>query len=360
MQAKNSSNIDFKKYIFFYKNAQYLGASHLLNKFISNSDEVIIPASVSHGVDFYHSHFLQDMDAIEPLHWACRKDFVKVKPTFIAPHPWTINLSLSNYSNSSKSSLLIGPPPSIDNDANLLSILKKKSIVDFDILIKPKGDFKSSIEFWNKHGFSTRTAGIADKNFYSRLAQILSEYHNIICPTISSALFFSASMGKKIITIPEYSYKVYENMNYLDEVDTESLKARDIVKIIINGNLVEISELSQFLLGFDYLGEASAIKKEILELSASLIHPFNIYKNNVIPYWIREFLTLSLKKQKIMRFSPQDYFDLFSKGHVGVMTMAEFDLRLNGKNKNNFNLERVKFIPEKTEPGYGYPQYSQL
>ena len=337
MPVKNNLFQNFQKNIFFYKNSQYLGASNLLNRFLSNPPETLIPASVSHGVDFYHTYFAQDIDSIEPIHWACRGDVDRIKPTFIAPHPWTINYALSDFSQVGSGSLVIGPPPSIENDLNLLDHLKKNSISNYDILIKPRGNYQESMQFWQNQGATTRTVGPPDKDFYTKLTSILSSYKNIICPTISSALFFSASIGKNIITIPEFTFKVFENMNYLDEVNENSFESRDIVKKLVNGSSKEITEVSKFLLGFDYLGDALQINKSISEFSSSVVHPFNLYKGNKIPYSVREFFTLATKKQKIMRMDYKDYIKLISKGHVGVMTMCEFDFRLNGKNSRNFN-----------------------
>lgn len=357
MPITKRKNLNLEKYRFFYKNSNYLGASKILKNFLSIDQNIIIPASVSHGVDFYNTYFAQDIDAIEPIHWACRDDIEKVKPCFIAPHPWTMHLSQTKYQSNGSGDLIIGPPPSLENDQNLLKLLKKYSLLDSEILIKPKGNYLSSIKFWNDNGIKTRSAGSADENFYDRLLGILSNYNNIICPTISSALFFAASIRKHIIVIPEYTYTVYENMNYLQEVDGNSKKSQAIIETILSGNPREISELSQFLLGFDYLDKKDKIKDEVLSLIASLEHPFQKYENNKIPYFIREFLTIITRKQKIMRMDLKDYSELFLKGHVGIMTMREFDFRLNGVNKNNFNLERVKFIPGKTEPGFGYKQY---
>jgi len=357
MSKTKSKKLNLDKYRFFYKNSDYLGASKILKDFLSIDQNIVIPASVSHGVDFYHTHFAQDIDAIEPIHWSCRDDIDKVKPFFVAPHPWTMNLSQSKYQSNSSGSLIIGPPPSPENDHNLLKLLKKHSLLDSDILVKPKGNYLSSIKFWNDNGIQTRSAGSADENFYNRLLEILSNYKNIICPTLSSALFFAASIRKNIIVIPEYTYRVYENMNYLQEADGNSKKSQAIIETIVSGNAREISELSQFLLGFDYLAKKDKIKDEVLSLIANLEHPFQKYENNKIPYLIREFLTIITSKQKIMRMDLKDYFELFLKGHVGIMTMSEFDFRLNGVNKHNFNLERVKFIPGKTEPGFGYQQY---
>jgi hypothetical protein len=357
MKLLHGTHLDLNKFDFFYKNSSYLGASTLLKKFLKLDPNILIPASVSHGVDYYHSHFAQDIDAIEPLHWSCRKDIDHVKPTFIAPHPWSINFSLSDYSAKGKGTLVIGPPPSQENDVNLLKLLKQYSIKNFDILIKPKGNYLDSMIFWEKNGISTLSAGAPDYLFYERLASIISRYQTIVCPSISSALFFSASIGKNITVIPEYTMKVYENMNLLQEWDASSEKASNIVKTIISGNSKEICDLSQFLLGFDYLDEAKQITQNIDKLMLNLKNPFNQYKENTIPYFLREFLTIHTKKPRIMRMDFRDYFDLLSRGHVGVMTVCDFDMRLNGKNDKNFSLQRVKFIPGKTEPGFGYKQY---
>lgn len=357
MRLQNNIRVDLQKYSSYYKNSTYLGASILLKKFLDIDPDALIPASVSHGVDYYHCHYAQDIDSIEPIHWSCTGDIEQLKPTFFAPHPWAININLSNKAPNGKGTLLIGAAPSIENDKNLFQLLKKHSLQNFDILIKPKGNYLDSFKFWEKKGIRCFTAGAADNLFYHRLASIISEYENIICPELTSALFFSASIGKNIIIIPEFKRKVYENMNLLDEWDISSQKATNVVNTILSGKKNEIADLSQFLLGFDYLNNSARIRKDIFELLSQISRPFNEYQNNKIPYCIREFLALSLDKPRIMKMDYKDYFHLIAKGHVGILTICDFDLRSNGKDIKNFNLERIKFVPGTTEPGFGYPQY---
>jgi hypothetical protein len=226
-----------------------MGADRIFNTFLGLPTSLVVPLSISHGVDFGHLDKPMDVDGAEPIHWAYNAEIferaLKIKPTILAPHPW---LMLSNWApiGPPLGTVVVAAPPSPENDRNLLRALKGLA-GPTTIIVKPRGSFQASIEFWRAQGLNATTAGAEGPDFYQNLYRILSGATKVIGCNFSSALIFAAAIGKETGIIENYSHHTY--VHKATRANYQSTQVSKIAKIVINGSRDEIAACAIQLLG---------------------------------------------------------------------------------------------------------------
>lgn len=344
-----------KRYARFYTSARRMGADLALKNFLGMSADAVIPMSVSHGIDFGHCYRPFDVDAVEPLHWsynsAMHEAASKVKPSVLAPHPWAL-VTPTSTAAAPKGTLVIGPPPSPENDERLYQLIKHDVRSDWAILVKARGNHDGSVRYWRSRGLDVVTADQPDADFYARLAGILAAHEVVIGCTFSSALVFAATLHKEIVLLRNYFYEAYEHTHYEEEVDLSSDRARKFVRQFADAKETERTALSRELLGYQFLGSADGVRAELESAIAALERPFYTPSRNPLAYWLRQTGASIFSKQGLLRYSTQDIGLKFRGRHCCIMRMNDIDVWLHGKNESNFSLTPVPFVPGVTEFGF--------
>ena len=345
-----------KKYEKLYKSASSMGGARILRKYLGLNSDFPVPLSLAHGVDMDHCYTAMDVQAIEPIHWSYNNSIYKrakeFKSSIELPHPWLM-LKSNRAKKKGTGTLVIGPPPGKRNDTALLASLNKLEIESYDLLLKHRGDVDASRDFWVLNGVNVITAGGRDDFFYDRLFDCLENYEYVIGCTLSSALFFAASIGCKCRLIEDYSFYTYDTRDYLEVVNYESAVARGFVNLLKSNSDFAASEFALELLGKKYLDNVENNKKNLLDLMGEIKSPINCngkYRCILAGFMLRVpwflggggFLRSGFFKYFINKFSPK----------VLMIKTNEIDIWLNGVNENNFSFVKVDYKRGVTEPGW--------
>ena len=353
--------LDLRPYSKLYFSSRYMGAATLFRRFYGLPEDTVIPLSVAHGVDFGHCHLPMDVTSVEPIHWSCNPFMLQAarqyKPSILVPHPWVMHLGGRDQFTGT-GVLVIGPPPSPENDSALHALIKNDIRDDWAILVKARGAYQASMRFWETVGLRPLTASGPDNTFYSRLADLLGRFDTIVGCTFSSALVFAASIGKRVRLLHGYSYRAYENAGYETEVNLASERARAVVRTFAEEHHSVNQDLSRQLLGFDQVTRNGATVRELRSLVSGLKRPFWNDPSLRIPYRIRESAAMALGKPKILRAGLRTYVEHVRRANICIMRINEFDLWLNGKNADNFSLTPTPYVRGVTEPGIAPGGYS--
>lgn len=351
-------------YSLFYDLSNRKGVGHIFNEYMGFNKGDIVPVGVSHGVDFEHCYQPMDVYSTEPIYWAYNTRIFerakKIKPCLLMPHPWSILVHENDFIKG-KGTLIIGPPPGISNDQLLYDKVKKDITSDWSILIK--GGVKESMQFWADKGVKPITSGNNNnERFFYDLFYMLSKYRNIVACTFSSAVIFSASIGKNIIFIDGYRYTAYDTPKYLDIVNFESDYSKLVVSEFLNSPKDRVTDLAKEILGFDLISQRYRAKQDYLKLLESIDKP--VFSRKIEQ---KHFLNFKIELAKF--FSRPDiinrsFMDLIllpkkivSKNKVMVKTMDELSIWVDGKNENNFTSYLIPYKKGVTIPGEAVDKY---
>lgn len=346
------NQINLKKYSFMYKSLERCGVSKIINNYLDLPEDTLIPLSLSHGVDMGHCFCAMDTHQPEPIHWAYNDSIYrrssKVKKSLKIPHPWSMIVESKKISKG-KGSLIIAPPPGELNDNNLWEYLKSKNYGELSILLKLRNVDKSkrSLDFWEKKGIKVVTAGEQDAQFYNRLFNILNDYENVIAPTVSSAVFFASSIGKKVKFISGYSYYSFDVLNYEKFVNLHSKYTRSLISNFLKSSDSERSVLSREILGFNYLNDREVIKAELQKAIKELKTP--VYtENGKLVMLVKLFICRVTKQSAFIRKGTfkvvlNYLIKLIKKDTLVIKETSELDLWVQGCNLNNFKY----IVPDK-------------
>ncbi|WP_377347483.1 hypothetical protein [Pistricoccus aurantiacus] len=336
-----------------------MGSADLFRNFVGEIQDFPVALSISHGVDFGHCFGVMDIDNIEPIHWSCNQEIhdkaSKIKPSIIAPHPWAI-LAGQGLPEAGRGTLVIGPPPGPENDERLYNLIKDRLIDDVSILIKVRGNYQNSMDFWKSKGITPVTAGGRDEDFYVRLYKLLSKYRAVVGVTFSSALIFAASIGKEVSLINGYCYRFYDVGNYKEKVNFSSSSARRVVKNFLDGSFSDKTELSRYLLGFSYLNESIKIKNHYLEVLNSLKEPFFSNKSyKAINFFKINFAIFSGRHGLIKKNMIELLFHFKSKD-ISLVELCEI-CAWTSEISTSIKIKKVQWKKGVTVPGYAVVQY---
>jgi len=349
---------NLRKYKDLYKSSEAMGAAKILRDYLNLGEDFPIPLSISHGVDMNQCPVAMDVNSVEPIHWSCNQSVheraSKVKPSVRLPHPWLM-LKAKRPAKLGKGILVIGPPPGISNDLNLLNCLKRLDL-DFSschLLLKFRGATDSSRDFWEENGIRVVTAGEWDNLFYDRLFSVIERYECVIGCTLSSAIFFAASIGKECRIIEDYTYSAYDVVNYLDNTDFGSDMARKFSILLKDGDQVAISTMALNVLGVDFIKDVNSLEHELLRAIEDIQCPVHFVVTNgeferLIILWISKLFGRS----GLIRYGFFSYFKARITMRVSIIKINEFDAWISGVNEKNCDIKEVKYVKNKTEPGW--------
>lgn len=347
---------ELKKYINLYKSAKPLGSARILRDYLELDDDFPVPLSIPHGVDMNHCVTAMDIQSIEPIHWSCNQFVheraVKVKPAVRLPHPWLM-LKANRPLKPGAGVLVIGPPPGVSNDKALLDCLTNIRLSSFDILLKYRGDVDSSRSFWVSNNINVVSAGLPDDFFYDRLFDLLGKYEYVIGCTLSSALFFAASIGKKCKLIEDYTFSAYDGSSYLDQFDLSSSVARGFTRLLREQNYSETADMALDILGGAFLREPHILRAELGCAIDSLREP--VYFGGSSSYIGRKMvlgISRLLGKTGLIRYGVWGYLRQKFMRKISIIKMNEIDMWVNGVNSRNFQVTEIRYIKNVTEPGW--------
>jgi hypothetical protein len=348
------TNEDLIPFSRLYRTSRYMGSDNLFRSYYKLPSDAVVPLSVSHGVDFGHCHRPMEINAIEPVHWSynaqMHAEASRHKESILAPHPWTLFLD-GRDSPAGKGVILIGPPPSPANDAALYKLIQKDIRPDWSILVKARGPYQASMDYWARHGVRPLTAASPDHTFYSRLYELLSSFETVVGCTFSSALVFAASIGRQVRIVQGYHFEAYEHSEYELEINLASERARSVVRTFAREDRAETQELARELLGFNLLDGPARVVSDYHAAVARIRRPFSTDPSLRIPYCLREALAMRLNKPGILMAGFRTYLWHAFRGQTCIMYMSDIDVWLHGKSERNFRLVPVRFVPGVTEPG---------
>jgi hypothetical protein len=350
---------ELQRYSSLYLSSNSMGGAQIFNSYFGFDKHRVVPLSVSHGVDFGQCCGPMDIYNCEPIHWSCNEEIYEqsrlVKPSILAPHPW-IMYTARKTTPEGMGVLVIGPPPGPENDQALYELIKNDINDDWSILIKKRGNYAPSMVFWREKGLLPITAGGQDEHFYYRLYELLAGYKTILGCTFSSALVFSAAIGKEIQIIKNYTYRAYDIEGIETILNLESKKAKSIVGSFINQNQMEIQSVSGQLLGFDLQNNKDDIIHELETQITSLKSPLFLPDAHTLVTKPKVLLALALRKPGILKFDLKTLAKKFNP-KVCEVTMNEFSIWENGPTAENFSITPTKYIKGKTEPGSAVVSY---
>ena len=338
-----------------------MGSGDLLRDFLKLEQDIVLPVTIAHGVDFDFHPEIMDIGSPEPLQWVCDDSLINyrknsLKPTFLAPHPWLLSIkNLSLETQQGEGLLLIGPPPSPSNDQLMFEMIKADlKNTKCSILIKPRGNYQDSIKFWESKGVRALSAGLPNNNFYPRLFEIINHHKTIIAGNFSSAIIFASSIGKRIKVLPAYQFSVYEHAEYFNYssihsgVNFSREPAKKIVKIFLSQDQPAMQELSKRLLGHKFLAQPMKVKAALENSIKKLKNPFFFKNKSTYPFLfsmpqkIRIFLATLTGKPGYLTYSTSEFVRFLSlKGNRVIITFNEFDAWQHGVNAENCKVTPV-------------------
>jgi hypothetical protein len=334
-----------------------MGSARILREYLELDENYPVPFSISHGVDMNHTtSCAMDVNGVEPIHWCYNRMIYerasKVKPTIKFPHPWLLLKSKQRVSSGS-GILVVGPPPGKSNDAKLLECLNGLGIHSYDMLIKYRGEADDSQEFWKRNGVNFITAGPADDYFYERLFEILNKYEIVIGCTLSSALFFAASIDRKCELIQNYSYSAYDSPDYASLFDFNAKIPRDFSRLLCAKEYVLASKLACEVLGSEYFLSLAELKSILSKAIESTTRPvFFGHKTNSINQFFILLISTYFDKLSPIQFGWRAVLrKYFMSNLVSKIKTNEIDLWLNGVNAKNLQIEEVDYVRGVTELG---------
>jgi hypothetical protein len=346
-----------ERYRPLYRSTEKMGSGEILRRYLSLDPSILLPLSISHGVDMNHCSTAMDVDSPEPIHWSYNEHIHRRaserKTSILLPHPWLMLMKTRTAKAARGGVLVIGPPPGSSNDRNLLASLRRHGIAEFDVLVKQRGDTSESATFWKAEGIRTITAGTHDAGFYERLLSIVDGYEYIVGCTLSSALFFAAALGKKCSVLTDYSYSAYETPDYLHRADFSSPIARSFVRHLSDADHAGATALALDVLGASLQGDTSHFRTTLLHAVANVDRPIHHASgSNWLVRCMGEALALQTGKAGLITATPWALLSRRMENRVCVITLNEIDMWIAGVTSANFMAQQVRYVPRRTEPGW--------
>lgn len=335
-----------------------MGSARILRRYLKLDDDFPVPLSISHGVDMNNASSAMDVYGLEPVHWCYNRTIqeraVLVKPTINLPHPWLILKSERSIKMGS-GVLVVGPPPGKTNDIELFRCLRDLNIHSYDLLLKFRGEVGSSQVFWESNGINVVTAGHPDELFYERLFEVLEKYETVIGCTLSSALFFAASIGRKCELLENYSFLAYDSPDYLKLVDFDAVVAKKFTRLLCLKKHESVSKMACEVLGAEYMLNSGSLKRVFNESLAAIQDPVFFRKptNRCCRFLILS-ISVFLGKTGLIELGFLSILKrYFAMSRVALIKVNEIDIWLNGVNDVNLQIKEIPYRSGVTEPGWG-------
>lgn len=357
-----------RRYAPLYFNARYFGADKTLRRHLGLDDDAVIPLGLPHGVDFGHVRPCQDLHTVEPIHWAHNRRIAAVaatyKPTIAIPHPFLLAVQAAPHSGGPGRTLVVGPPPSPENDRRLLRLLDISRAGDTTILVKPKTGYTQSIAFWRGHGFLTATLPDFGPPSYEAVAAALCGYDRVVGCTFSSLLVFAAAAGMAVELLLDYHYQCYdlvERGTRFEVVDWSSSVARAVVEVFASGDKPAVTALARDLLGSDLEFRPAVLRDQLAAAIDALDRPFHWMKpHSSLTRYAGGLAARWLRRPGVLRFAPLGTLQRRFSPQIWARDLNEFQAWQNGGTGGSIVEELRPFRRGVTVPGdaidpYGFP-----
>lgn len=345
----------------FYVNARHLGADALLRRYLELPDDFIVPAYVSHGVDFGFSLNGFDIYKPEPIYWATNEHSARLaerhKPVIRMPHPfllaaWGQEIGIGH------GSLVIGPPPGRENDRNMLSLLGGRDRDDLTILVKPHSGRIGSRDFWRGAGYRTVSLLDAGPPSYETMAALFGGFRDVIAGTVSSAVFFAAALGKPVSFLRGYRFRAYEGLNIFSIVDYRAKEARRNVRILVEGSREAATEMARAVLGEPYSRDRVGLRDRFLTKVAELELP--VYCRHRLPRPLKRLVAsaaLRARRPSLLATSLPEFIRGRMTKSVLIIDIDEVSQWVDGWSDDNLRFDQVRYIRGEREPGTAVDPY---
>ncbi|MGQ0559083.1 MAG: hypothetical protein ACT4OE_05785 [Sphingosinicella sp.] len=353
-------NGTLQRFSLLYASARYYGADRILRRHIGVADDYPIPLTIPHGVDFGQISGVYDIDSCEPVYWAFNKFLAgaaaPLKPVFAAPHPLLL-ATAPEPAPRREGNLVIGPPPGPENDRRMLECLRRAGILGCDILVKGRGNFEKSMQFWREAGFRPLVLGTMESASYDEMRALFGRYDEVVGGTLSSALFYAAALGAQVRLLRDYWYRNYEIRDLESSIQL-SAAAVENVRILAGGNREQQGERSRSLLGADFDSSPETLRTKLESLLSGLAAPLHFPVRYPAP--LRSLLaTAALKTGRpgLIHEPLATRLRRAFRPRVVIMDVNEVSYWLEGPAGGNIAFSEVKFERGRTIPGNAVEAY---
>lgn len=348
-----------------YWNAHWYGAADILREYLGLAPDYVIPLALPHGVDFGQVHPVQDLLAVEPIHWAHNTAIMRavtpLKPALAIPHPFLLVLMRQKIA-AREGTLVVGPPPGPVNDERLLALLHDLEPQTTTILVKPKNGYQQSMEFWRSHGFRAATLSDFGPANYDTMARLLNRTSTVIGCTFSSLVVFAAAAGAEVKLLRGYQYDCYDLVEIdstYEVIDWQSPRASEIVGKFASRPLDEVTALARQILGSDLEFDPASIRAALDAAIRELDEPI---------YWRRTHfratrivareLAIWLRRPGVVRFNLSRWLRRRFRPRIWSREMDEIGIWLHGKSPQILAEQQIAYIAGLTEPGNAVRPYN--
>ncbi len=357
----------FSRFSGLYTSSRRCGADYIFRRYLSFPGNWPVPFSIAHGVDSGQFYEPFDVKSIEPIHW-CTNEIVyekaiRYKPSVLIPHPWVIVYSLLVNSAGTMSSgkagrLIVLPPPGPANDRAVVDWMERHGQADDVLLVKARGSYSASIEFFRAQGFSVECIASTDRSFYFSLFSLLQRCSSVLGLTASSLLFFSASLGVPTSVADDFFYSAYDALGSQDIQDYTYPLLREFILSCFNNDHAKSKKIASEVLGENYFIQDLEKRRLPIIESCNLVEiPYflNCSSPRYLPRALNEALAVATGKQGLLANGLRASTERFVRHKLGktkciLFRMNEIDCILKGRSDANFAFSRV----DRGEPGHGF------
>lgn len=267
-----------------FASARLFGADHIVRKHLGLPADHVLPLTIPHGVDTYINRGDLDLHTYEPLYLALRPDIAervsKHKRTILFPHPWLMMDPIES-GPEPHGTLIVSPPPSEEAfERTYAKILEGDYPKPWGILLKDRGLSAADVEWWKQRGFEPHSAGpIHDGRFYYKLREIIARYGEVASPNMSSAVVFSAQMGKRVSAVPDVILELVEVPHVLEfqDFDDASGTIKRVWSNLVSGDVAVAMDQAHELLGAPYLDTPEKLREKYLGAVADLDRDLHLH-----------------------------------------------------------------------------------
>lgn len=353
--------IELKRFSRFYVNSRHLEVDNLLRRILDLPADFVLPVYQPHGVDFGFSRAGFDLYKQEPIFWATNPRQAALvrphKPVFTAPHPFLM-AAYGKIVPRGKGSLVIGPPPGVENDCNMHKMLAAgHDPAVTTILIKPHAQAVQSERYWRGLGYSTMAFTDAGTG-YEAMVKTLGQFREVIGGTVSSALFFAAALGKPVRLLRGYRFRAYEGLHIANIVDYAAPEAQQAVRRLNSADPAEATASAREILGEEYSAPPEVIREQLICLIDELRLP--LFVRHKIPHFAKKLAiscAVRANRPSLLLTSLGEFVRGRLTSDVLILETDEAALWLDGPTGENLKFGRTRYIRHHREPGMAVDPY---
>jgi hypothetical protein len=261
------------------------GCDSLLREELGLSNDMPLPITIPHGIDFYHVRAALDLHCYEPIYAAFRDDIAervsKYKAVVKFPHPWLLIIARHRMEEGT-GTLFVAPPPSVRDFESMLRVIQEGPYPKpWGVLIKQRNVQQFDFDWWKTRGFSVHTAGpVTEKRFFYNLRDIFAGYQCIAAPNMSSALIFAVAMNRRVFALPNVCIHCVDIANHAETTvndDSTGEIARTWRDLLSDDRAIARSRAEQ-LLGMKYMAGAGELRDRLESAIRSVVdRPVHLY-----------------------------------------------------------------------------------